>query len=134
MNGSHEDPSSTQGAAGDGSGRRRYRVVLAPAARRAIERDLPGAVAAAVVGFLYGPLADNPHRVGKALRFELEGRWSARRGQYRVIYRIDDGRVVVEVVRMPTAPTRTPDAGQLSSAGEGQRGGDGAGRHEGGMT
>ena len=33
------------------------------------------------------------------LRFELEGRWSARRGQYRVVYRIDDDRVVVEVLR-----------------------------------
>lgn len=79
---------------------RRYRVVLAPAARRAIERDLPEAVAAAVVEFLYGPLAENPQRVGKMLRFELEGRWSARRGQYRVVYRIDGDRVVVEVLRI----------------------------------
>lgn len=100
MNGSRQDPSSVEGATGDGSGRRRYRVVLAPAARRAIERDLPDAVAAAVVEFLYGPLADNPHRVGKALRFGLEGRWSARRGQYRVVYRIDDDRVIVEVLRI----------------------------------
>ena len=74
--------------------------MLAPAARRAVERDLPEAVAAAVVGFLYGPLAESPQRVGKKLRFELEGRWSARRGQYRVIYRIDDDRVVVEVLRI----------------------------------
>lgn len=73
--------------------------MLAPAARRAIERDLPEAVAAAVE-FLYGPLAENPQRVGKTLRFELEGRWSARRGQYRVIYRIDDGLVVVEVLKI----------------------------------
>lgn len=80
--------------------RARYRVVLAPSARRALEHDLPEAVAAAVVEFLYGPLAENPRRVGKALRFELEGRWSARRGQYRVIYGIDDDRVVVEVLRI----------------------------------
>lgn len=38
--------------------------------------------------FIYGPLAENPRRVGKALRFELEGLHSARRGDYRVIYRI----------------------------------------------
>lgn len=40
--------------------------------------------------FIYGPLAENPRRVGKALRFELEGLHSARRGDYRVIYSIAD--------------------------------------------
>ena len=39
---------------------------------------------------IYGPLAENPRRVGKALRFELEGLHSARRGDYRVICRIAD--------------------------------------------
>jgi mRNA interferase RelE/StbE len=43
----------------------------------------------AVWQFVSGPLLDNPHRVGKGLRYELEGYYSARRGQYRVIYRID---------------------------------------------
>jgi mRNA interferase RelE/StbE len=34
--------------------------------------------------------------VGRPLQFELEGRWSARRGPYRVIYRLDeDDRTVV---------------------------------------
>jgi mRNA-degrading endonuclease RelE of RelBE toxin-antitoxin system len=37
--------------------------------------------------------------VGKPLRLELEGLWSARRGQYRVIYSIHDERVLVRVVR-----------------------------------
>ncbi len=50
-----------------------YTVVLSAAAKRAIERDLPEAVAAAVVHFLYGPLATNPYRVGNALRLELAG-------------------------------------------------------------
>ena len=77
-----------------------YEVLLAPAARRAIERELPEAVAVAVVDFLYGALAAQPHRVGKRLRFELEGYYSARRGMYRVIYSIDDERVVVHVVRI----------------------------------
>jgi hypothetical protein len=49
--------------------------------------------------FLYGPLASDPYRVGKLLRFELEGSWSARRGQYRVIYSIHDDEVLVRVVR-----------------------------------
>jgi mRNA-degrading endonuclease RelE of RelBE toxin-antitoxin system len=78
----------------------RYTVVLSAAAKRAIGRDLPEAVAAAVVDFLFGPLAAEPHRVGKPLRLELEGLWSARRGQYRVIYSIHDGQVLVRVVRL----------------------------------
>jgi mRNA interferase RelE/StbE len=78
----------------------RYEVVLSPRANRAIERDLPEAVAVAVVDFLYGPLAEDPYRVGKPLRLELEGYWSARRGQYRVIYSIHDDQVLVRVVRI----------------------------------
>jgi mRNA interferase RelE/StbE len=77
-----------------------YRVVLSAAAKRAIERDLPEAVAAAVVDFLYGALAADPYRVGKPLRLELEGYWSARRGQYRVIYSVHDDQVLVRVVRI----------------------------------
>ena len=60
----------------------------------------PESVAAAVWQFINGPLLDNPHRVGKRLRFELEGYHSARRGQYRVIYRIDDGEVLVDVIKI----------------------------------
>lgn len=78
----------------------RYTVLLSPAAKRAIERDLPEAVAAAVVDFLYGPLAEDPQGVGKPLRLQLEGYWSARRGQYRVIYSIHDDEVLVRVVRI----------------------------------
>src|SRR3954468_20172056 len=40
----------------------RYEVVLSPRAKRAIERDLPEAVAFAVVALLYGPLAEDPYR------------------------------------------------------------------------
>jgi mRNA interferase RelE/StbE len=78
----------------------RYSVVLSRRAKRAVERDLPEAVAIAVVDFLYGPLAEDPYRVGKPLRLELEGYWSARRGQYRVIYSIHDDLVLVRVVRI----------------------------------
>jgi mRNA-degrading endonuclease RelE of RelBE toxin-antitoxin system len=78
----------------------RYTVILSPSAKRAIERDLPEAVAAAVVDFLYGALAEDPYRVGKPLRLELQGYWSARRGQYRVIYSIHDDQVLVRVVRI----------------------------------
>lgn len=78
----------------------RHTVVLSAGAKRAIEQDLPEAVAVAVVDFLYGPLAEDPRRVGKPLRFQLEGYWSARRGQYRVIYSIHEDEVLVRVVRI----------------------------------
>ncbi|SHN89014.1 mRNA-degrading endonuclease RelE, toxin component of the RelBE toxin-antitoxin system [Geodermatophilus obscurus] len=82
------------------TGPRRHTVVLSAAAKRAIERDLPERVAVAVVDFLYGPLAADPYRVGKPLRFELAGYRSARRGQYCVVYSIHDDEVLVRVVRI----------------------------------
>jgi hypothetical protein len=52
---------------------------------------------------LYGSLAASPHRVGKPLKLGLEGLLSARRGDYRVIYRIDDNRRRVDVVAIEVA-------------------------------
>jgi hypothetical protein len=49
------------------------RGCLSPRAKRAIERDLPEAIAFAVVGFLYGPLAEDPYRIGKPLRLAITG-------------------------------------------------------------
>ena len=73
-----------------------YEIVLTPPARRAITEDLPEAVAAAVIDFVTTALLENPHRVGKPLRNNLDGIWSARRGTYRVLYRIrEDPREVV---------------------------------------
>ena len=77
-----------------------YAIHLTPAARRAIERTLPPSVAPAVWEFIYGPLAENPHRVGKPLGDDLQGIFSARRGEYRVLYKILADRVVVDVVRV----------------------------------
>jgi mRNA interferase RelE/StbE len=74
-----------------------FEVHWAAPARRALRR-LPEKVATAAVEFIYGPLASNPSRVGRPLRFELEGMYSAHRGDYRVVYRIDDRRRRVEVL------------------------------------
>jgi mRNA interferase RelE/StbE len=71
-------------------------VRVMPPARRQLDR-LPISVAAAVVETL-GAIAGNPRRLGKPLRFELEGHWSARRGPYRIVYRIDDDARTVLVV------------------------------------
>jgi mRNA interferase RelE/StbE len=75
-----------------------YEVVLSPGARRALAEQLPEAVAAACFAFIAGPLAENPRRVGKPLRNELAGTYAARRGEFRVIYDIDDNRIRVEVI------------------------------------
>jgi mRNA interferase RelE/StbE len=75
-----------------------YRIELAPAARRALTHGLPEAVAAACANFLREVLAENPQRVGRPLRDQLAGRYSARRGEFRVIYEIHDDRVVVRVI------------------------------------
>jgi mRNA interferase RelE/StbE len=54
-------------------------------------------VVAAVIETL-GAISSNPRRLGKPLRFELEGCWSARRGPYRIVYRIDDSTHTVSVL------------------------------------
>lgn len=77
-----------------------YELVLTPPAVRAIRTGLPEAVAAAVIEFMTGPLVSNPRRVGKMLRRELAGIWSARRGTYRVLYRINDDPKEVVVIRI----------------------------------
>lgn len=77
-----------------------YELVLARPAARAIADELPESIATAVIDFVTGPLIENPHRVGRALRNELAGVHSARRGTYRVLYRIDDATREVIVVRI----------------------------------
>jgi mRNA interferase RelE/StbE len=75
-----------------------YEVRFTKAARRALAEDLPEAVAAAAFEFIVGPLAAAPRQVGKQLREPLWPLYSARRGEYRVIYRIVDELIVIEIV------------------------------------
>lgn len=75
-----------------------FSLAITPTARRQLTEHLPEAVAAASYEFIVGPLLENPHRVGKRLRAPLDDRHSARRGTYRVIYRIDDNTRTVTVV------------------------------------
>ena len=74
-------------------------VVTAPAAR-ANRETLPESVAFAVIDLITGPLLENPKRVGAPLRGELEGIWSARRGTYRVLYRIGEENHEIIVLRV----------------------------------
>ncbi|WP_322753658.1 type II toxin-antitoxin system RelE/ParE family toxin [Frankia sp. Cas3] len=74
-----------------------YETAFTAPTRRTLRR-LPEKVATAVVEFLYGSLAANPHRVGKPLQLQLAGLHSARRGDYRIIYHVDTDNHRVEVV------------------------------------
>jgi mRNA interferase RelE/StbE len=73
-----------------------YDIEWASPALRALDR-LPEKVATAVIEFVYTSLAMSPHRVGRPLRFELEGLYSARRGDYRIVYRIDDDHATIVI-------------------------------------
>ena len=66
-----------------------FDVAWTPTSRRTLAR-LPEKVATAAVELIYGSLAQNPRQVGKPLKLGLAGVHSARRGDYRVSYRIDD--------------------------------------------
>ena len=79
---------------------RPYELVIAPPAVRAIESALREPVAAAVIEFITGPLLLEPRLVGKRLRHELAGAFAARRGTYRVLYRINEERREVIVIRV----------------------------------
>jgi mRNA interferase RelE/StbE len=76
---------------------RPYTLRATPTVRRALAEALP-AVAVAAFEFITGPLPENPGRLGKRLLPPLDDRYSARRGTYRVIYRVDDDARVVTVV------------------------------------
>ena len=77
-----------------------YGLVLTPPARRALTGKLPEPVATAVIEFLTTSLIRQPYQVGKPLRDDLAGVWSARRGTYRVLYRIRDDLHEVIILRV----------------------------------
>lgn len=91
---------STQSAGSVGPDPESYELVVAASAARTIAEVLPEAVAVAVIALITGDLIAAPRRVGKPLRRELEGLWVARRGTFRVIYRIDEESHEVVVLRV----------------------------------
>jgi mRNA interferase RelE/StbE len=76
----------------------RYEIRFTRSAQRALAQELPEKVATAAFEFIAGPLAENPRRLGKPLGEPMVPLYSARRGGYRVIYRIADELLVVGVV------------------------------------
>ncbi|MGO9160379.1 MAG: type II toxin-antitoxin system RelE family toxin [Streptosporangiaceae bacterium] len=75
-----------------------YVLRTTPTVRRALSETLPEAVAVAACEFMAGPLLADPYLVGNRLLPPLDDRLSARRGTYRIIYRVDDRARVVTVV------------------------------------
>lgn len=78
----------------------RFTLVVSPTARRQLAQHLPEAVAFAAHEFIVGALLENPHRIGTRLHAPLGDRHSARRGTYRVIYRIDEADQTVTVLEV----------------------------------
>jgi mRNA interferase RelE/StbE len=75
-----------------------YELRTTSTVRRALSESLQQAVAVAAYEFMTGPLLREPYRVGKRLLPPMDDRFSARRGTYRIIYRIDDKSRIVTVV------------------------------------
>ena len=76
-----------------------WSIEVESSAQRSLRR-LPDKVRDAALTCVYGPLAENPRRVGRPLGRGLSGLYCARRGSYRIIYRVVDERVLVQVVRV----------------------------------
>ena len=74
-------------------------VRFAASARRDL-RHIPPRVVPATVESAYGDVAREPRRVGKPLQRELAGTFSARRGPYRLLYRVDDEAAQVYILRI----------------------------------
>lgn len=77
----------------------RYQVQITARAARDLQR-LPEKIATACVELIVGPLVEDPHCVGKALRDELVGLHTARRGDYRVVYAVEGDRRRIEVLHI----------------------------------
>jgi mRNA interferase RelE/StbE len=73
-----------------------YAVSLGQA-RRNVRGHLPLEVAAAAMETIEGSIAVNPYRAGRALDEPFDGYYSARRGTYRIVYRIDEAKHLVEI-------------------------------------
>lgn len=76
-----------------------WEVRLATPARRQLDR-LPERLALVVVELILGLLAENPRKVGKPLRGAMTGSWSAKRGDYRVVYSFDEDTHLITVLRV----------------------------------
>ena len=78
------------------SGQEPWRLELASTALRDLSR-LPEKIALTILEYLPA-IEANPYRLGKLLHLDLEGQRAARRGAYRVLYRLEEEERVIVVV------------------------------------
>ncbi len=76
-----------------------YEIRITPEGLRHLN-TLPAKIRDVALAALSGSISENPQRSGKKLVGELTGLYSARRGDYRMIYEIDDDTRVVIVHRI----------------------------------
>jgi mRNA interferase RelE/StbE len=81
-----------------------YTVRLASGVLRTLQagppKGIPLNAAWAIFKFIHGPLSQDPWKVSKPPHDELEGFRGARRGEYRIIFRVDEEERVIRVVRV----------------------------------
>lgn len=88
----------------------KFQVTYSATAFRALSEQLPPKIAKAAFIFIEGPLAENPKRVGQQLRGRLHPHYCARRGNYRIIYEIQDQDVVIRILKIDhSANAHRPD-------------------------
>lgn len=76
-----------------------YQVVLTASSLRSL-KSVPPRIAEPLIAFIFEGLASDPRRRGKPLQRELSGYWSARRGEYRVVYRLDDETTTMYILKI----------------------------------
>lgn len=77
-----------------------YDVVLSPGSTRVFRDVLSPAVAGAVGELFAEPLRFSPRSIGKPLGPPFDGLFGVRRGEYRVLYEVDDDARRVTVHRI----------------------------------
>ncbi|MDA8367457.1 MAG: type II toxin-antitoxin system RelE/ParE family toxin [Actinomycetota bacterium] len=76
-----------------------YEIRITPEGVRSLDK-LPAKVRDAALVAIRGPISENRRRLGNALVGDLRGLFSARRGDYRIIYSVDDSAHIVIVHRI----------------------------------
>jgi mRNA-degrading endonuclease RelE of RelBE toxin-antitoxin system len=76
-----------------------YQVAWTSPGRRDLTR-LPPRIAQVILTYVDERLAENPQRLSKSLQGSLEGLRSARSGDYRVLFRLDEERERLFIIRV----------------------------------
>ncbi|MBQ3434742.1 MAG: type II toxin-antitoxin system RelE/ParE family toxin [Selenomonadaceae bacterium] len=78
-----------------------YKVKMSSAARKKLKK-MDSTIQARIVNWLKENLegCENPRRLGKSLSGEWQGHWRYRVGDYRIIAKIEDDKVIIFVVKI----------------------------------